>query len=99
MGKAYSAFLALATVFFSSRVASLLGGALLNVLTSALRALRTPSYYLFRQNNQTMADQLTEEQIAEFKEAFSLFDKDGDGESSRVSGFYAMCCRAVECPV
>ena len=28
----------------------------------------------------TMADQLTEEQIAEFKEAFSLFDKDGDGE-------------------
>ncbi len=26
-----------------------------------------------------MADQLTEEQIAEFKEAFSFFDKDGDG--------------------
>lgn len=26
-----------------------------------------------------MADQYTEEQIAEFKEAFSLFDKDGDG--------------------
>ena len=26
-----------------------------------------------------MADQLTEEQIAEFKDAFSLFDKDGDG--------------------
>merc|ERR1712146_51438 len=25
------------------------------------------------------ADNLTEEQIAEFKEAFSLFDKDGDG--------------------
>ena len=25
-----------------------------------------------------MSDQLTEEQIAEFKEAFSLFDKDGD---------------------
>ena len=25
-----------------------------------------------------MADQLSEEQIAEFKEAFSLFDKDGD---------------------
>jgi hypothetical protein len=30
--------------------------------------------------NRTMADQLTEEQIAEFKEAFSLFDKDGDGK-------------------
>nr|8B6Q_A Chain A, Haloalkane dehalogenase,Calmodulin-1,Haloalkane dehalogenase,Calmodulin-1,M13 peptide [synthetic construct] len=27
----------------------------------------------------TGSDQLTEEQIAEFKEAFSLFDKDGDG--------------------
>ena len=27
--------------------------------------------------NNTMADQLTEEQIAEFKEAFSLFDKVG----------------------
>ncbi|GMR33022.1 hypothetical protein PMAYCL1PPCAC_03217 [Pristionchus mayeri] len=26
-----------------------------------------------------MADQLTPEQIAEFKEAFSLFDRDGDG--------------------
>ncbi|KAF6371479.1 calmodulin like 3 [Rhinolophus ferrumequinum] len=26
-----------------------------------------------------MADQLTEEQVAEFREAFSLFDKDGDG--------------------
>jgi len=26
-----------------------------------------------------MAEQLTEEQITEFKEAFSLFDKDGDG--------------------
>ncbi|KAL6057172.1 hypothetical protein STEG23_022011 [Scotinomys teguina] len=26
-----------------------------------------------------MADQLTKEQIAEFKEAFSFFDKDGDG--------------------
>ena len=26
-----------------------------------------------------MADELTEEQIEEFKEAFSLFDKDGDG--------------------
>ena len=30
-----------------------------------------------------MVEQLTEEQIAEFKEAFSLFDKDGDGEFSR----------------
>lgn len=27
-----------------------------------------------------MAEQLSDEQISEFKEAFSLFDKDGDGE-------------------
>ncbi|KAL0735359.1 hypothetical protein Bca4012_011569 [Brassica carinata] len=29
-----------------------------------------------------MADQLTDDQISEFKEAFSLFDKDGDGTLS-----------------
>ena len=35
-----------------------------------------------------MADQLTEEQIAEFKEAFSLFDKDGDGTiTTKRTGF------------
>ncbi|MCJ1308344.1 hypothetical protein MMC25_001997 [Agyrium rufum] len=27
-----------------------------------------------------MADQLTEEQVSDFREAFSLFDKDGDGQ-------------------
>ncbi|XP_058429290.1 calmodulin-2 isoform X1 [Marmota monax] len=32
-----------------------------------------------RPSDALQADQLTEEQIAEFKEAFSLFDKDGDG--------------------
>ncbi|KAL0926940.1 hypothetical protein M5K25_003196 [Dendrobium thyrsiflorum] len=31
-----------------------------------------------------MADELTDEQISEFKEAFSLFDKDGDGEMIRL---------------
>lgn len=31
-----------------------------------------------------MADQLTDDQIAEFKEAFSLFDKDGDGLFSQI---------------
>ncbi|KAI3507503.1 hypothetical protein L1887_22490 [Cichorium endivia] len=30
-------------------------------------------------NTQQMAEQLTDDQISEFKEAFSLFDKDGDG--------------------
>jgi calmodulin len=30
-------------------------------------------------STQKMADTLTDEQIAEFKEAFALFDKDGDG--------------------
>lgn len=29
-----------------------------------------------------MADELTESQIADFREAFSLFDKDGDGTIS-----------------
>jgi Ca2+-binding EF-hand superfamily protein len=33
-----------------------------------------------------MADQLTDEQIAEFKEAFALFDKDGDGAAPRFVG-------------
>ena len=37
---------------------------------------KTPATSLFMY---FQADQLTEEQIAEFKEAFSLFDKDGDG--------------------
>ncbi|CAM8897908.1 unnamed protein product [Rhodiola kirilowii] len=31
------------------------------------------------EKKKTMADQLTDDQISEFKEAFSLFDKDGDG--------------------
>lgn len=38
-----------------------------------------------------MADQLNEEQIAEFKEAFALFDKNGDGSiTTKVS---LMACR------
>ena len=32
----------------------------------------------------TEAAQLTDDQVAEFKEAFALFDKDGDGESHRI---------------
>lgn len=35
-----------------------------------------------------MAEHLTEEQIAEFKEAFSLFDKDGDGTDSFFALFF-----------
>ncbi|CAN1253236.1 unnamed protein product [Linum perenne] len=35
-----------------------------------------------------MADQLTDDQISEFKEAFSLFDKDGDGHFSDPSLFH-----------
>lgn len=31
----------------------------------------------------TEAAQLTDEQVAEFKEAFALFDKDGDGQISQ----------------
>jgi hypothetical protein len=38
----------------------------------------------------TEAAQLTDEQVAEFKEAFALFDKDGDGEAS-ASTLPAVC--------
>ena len=41
-----------------------------------------------------MADQLTEEQIAEFREAFSLFDKDYDGAITKFELGNAM--RALE---
>jgi Ca2+-binding EF-hand superfamily protein len=40
-----------------------------------------------------MSEQLTEEQIAEFKEAFSLFDKDGDG----IVVFSTLFCFLVFC--
>ena len=45
-----------------------------------------------------MADQLTEEQIAEFKEAFSLFDKDGDGEST-IASLMAMMGSCSQCSI
>jgi Ca2+-binding EF-hand superfamily protein len=45
-----------------------------------LRSVNPPPSTTTQNKRNTMADQLTEEQIAEFKEAFSLFDKDGDGE-------------------
>ncbi|CAN6875921.1 unnamed protein product [Brassica oleracea var. botrytis] len=38
-----------------------------------------------------MADQLTVEQIAEFKEAFSLFDKDGHGCTTTKELGIVMC--------
>jgi hypothetical protein len=34
----------------------------------------------YNSQQERMADTYTAEQIAEFREAFSLFDKDGDGE-------------------
>ena len=50
---------------------------------SCLGATHTPirakPQHRVRTPDRAQADQLTEEQIAEFKEAFSLFDKDGDG--------------------
>ncbi|XP_003379560.1 calmodulin-1 [Trichinella spiralis] len=64
---------------FSTRLDSTYTAARLNALT------RDCSIYMYmyicnsRFFPMTPADQLTEEQIAEFKEAFSLFDKDGDG--------------------
>ncbi|KAI3756657.1 hypothetical protein L1987_56479 [Smallanthus sonchifolius] len=45
----------------------------ITILPSLLHFIRTLFF------SSTMADQLTDDQISEFKEAFSLFDKDGDG--------------------
>jgi hypothetical protein len=49
-----------------------------------------------------MADQLTDDQIAEFKEAFSLFDKDGDGNpcltSLPPSRNFVAGTRSIGCP-
>ena len=45
-----------------------------------------------------MMDKLTEEQISEFKEAFSLFDKDGDGRYSQIPFNYlsfSTCFRSL----
>ncbi|TYH69917.1 hypothetical protein ES332_D05G084100v1 [Gossypium tomentosum] len=42
-----------------------------------------------------MADQLTDDQISEFKEAFSLFDKDGDGPFSHLSLKFILSCFSV----
>merc|ERR1712033_24332 len=53
-----------------------MGSQLLVLLLVTQPILQTPPVILYRHK---MADQLTEEQIAEFKEAFSLFDRDGDG--------------------
>ncbi|KAK8945617.1 Calmodulin-1 [Platanthera guangdongensis] len=39
-----------------------------------------------------MAEQLTDDQIAEFKEAFSLFDKDGDAHFDSFVYFLACFC-------
>ncbi len=40
-------------------------------------------------------EQLTEEQIAEFKEAFSLFDKDGDGTITTKERSAPSCARSA----
>ena len=57
----------------NTKSASCDGGFLCQLQTDARADLCALSFCAFA------ADQLTEEQIAEFKEAFSLFDKDGDG--------------------
>jgi Ca2+-binding EF-hand superfamily protein len=44
-----------------------------------------------------MAEQLSDEQIAEFKEAFALFDKDGDGARDSYLSVPALRARAFEC--
>lgn len=44
-----------------------------------------------------MADQLNEEQIAEFKEAFALFDKNGDGSITTKVRFSLRRNSALSC--
>jgi len=46
---------------------------------------RTRSESKRKEKERGMAEQLTDDQISEFKEAFSLFDKDGDGASLSLS--------------
>jgi hypothetical protein len=41
-----------------------------------------------------MAEQLSEDQIAEFKEAFSVFDKDGDGTTTNLLASPALPARS-----
>ncbi|KAF4084910.1 hypothetical protein AMELA_G00111460 [Ameiurus melas] len=62
------------------------GGVLCTTVKAGLRCAEFSLHHLrgvragqHASESRKMADQLTEEQIAEFKEAFSLFDKDGDG--------------------
>ena len=45
----------------------------------------------------TEAAQLTDEQVAEFKEAFALFDKDGDGGSLLWSAHYVLLPETSRC--
>ena len=42
--------------------------------------------------NLVQPTELTEKQIKEFREAFSLFDKNGDGESGVVRLVNSSCC-------
>lgn len=44
-----------------------------------------------------MADQLNEEQIAEFKEAFALFDKNGDGSITTKVPLFSPRSSALSC--
>ncbi|MBA0583007.1 hypothetical protein Gotur_006317 [Gossypium turneri] len=44
-----------------------------------------------------MADQLTDDQISEFKEAFSLFDKDGDAETIVLFPSFVSNTRYIGC--
>ena len=55
----------------------------------------SPGSFRPQTNKSIMGDeQLTEEQIAEFKEAFSLFDKDGDGTIT-TKGLAPSCARSA----
>ena len=70
------------------------------LLTFSLSEIKFPQslYRQFQFHSSKMAEQLTEDQIAEFKEAFSLFDKDGDGTITTKELGTVMRCGGVEAP-
>jgi hypothetical protein len=59
------------------------------IIIERKKKLKTKNRFIFSlSEKRTMADQLTDDQISEFKEAFSLFDKDGDGHNLSLFSFF-----------
>jgi len=72
-------YTAMVAVEQSDRKESIVDGLVVMSANHGVPVFVPPSSSSAGWDNLTGSDQLTEEQVAEFKEAFSLFDKDGDG--------------------